>query len=202
MNMFRKSFLACLLAGLVSLNAGVKNGEAAPDFQLPDSKGETHSLSQYKGKTVVLEWTNHQCPFVKKFYKNGDMQALQSKYTGKDVVWLSIISSAEGKQGYLTAEKADALIQSKKIKATAKLLDPSGKVGKLYGAKTTPHMFVVDPEGKVVYQGAIDSIRSTSAADVAKADNYVADALEAVLAGNPIAQAKTRPYGCSVKYKN
>lgn len=189
-----------LFLGAVSAQAKVENGAAAPDFELPDSKGITHTLSENRGKYIVLEWTNHECPYVKKHYQNGDMQGLQKEFTEKGVVWYSILSSAEGSQGYCTPEEAEALIQSQKEANTAKLLDPAGKVGKLFGAKTTPHMFIIDPEGIVVYQGAIDSIRSASAADVPQAENYVAKALNALMAGEPVVDAKTRPYGCGVKY--
>ena len=180
--------------------AKVEPGEAAPEFTLTDSKGTSHNLSDFRGKLVVLEWLNHECPFVKKHYSGGDMQKLQKEYTDKGVVWLSIISSAPGKQGHRTGPQAEADTKDKNASPTAVLLDPAGTVGQKYGAKTTPEMFVIDKEGKVIYAGAIDSIKSTNAADVAKAENHVRQALDAALAGKPVPTPKTTPYGCSVKY--
>lgn len=192
--------LAAFLTTASTLNASVKTGQAAPDFTLTDDTGTSHNLSDFKGKFVVLEWTNHGCPFVKKFYSKGDMQAMQAKYTGKDVVWLSIVSSKEGAQGYLTPDGSVKLRKDQDIKATARLLDTSGKVGRTYGAKTTPHMFVINPEGTLIYQGAIDSKRSPRQSDIASAENYVASALDAAMAGKPVAKTDTQPYGCGVKY--
>ena len=180
--------------------AKVEPGEAAPEFTLTDSKGTSHNLSDFRGKLVVLEWLNHECPFVKKHYSGGDMQKLQKEYIDKGVVWLSIISSAPGKQGHRTGPQADADTKDKNASPTAVLLDPAGTVGQKYGAKTTPEMFVIDQEGKVIYAGAIDSIKSTDSADIAKAENHVRQALDAALAGKPVPTAKTAPYGCSVKY--
>ena len=180
--------------------AAVEPGETAPEFTLTDSRGTSHKLSDFRGKLVVLEWLNHECPFVKKHYAGGDMQKLQKEYTDKGVVWLSIISSAPGKQGHRTGPQAEADTKDKNASPTAVLLDPAGTVGQKYGAKTTPEMFVIDKEGKVIYAGAIDSIKSTKPADVAKAENYVRQALDAALAGKPVPTAKTQPYGCSVKY--
>lgn len=184
----------------LSTYAAVEPGEAAPEFTLADSKGTSHKLSDFRGKLVVLEWLNHECPFVKKHYSGGDMQKLQKDYTGKGVVWLSIISSAPGKQGHRTGPQADADTKDKNAAPTAVLLDPAGEVGQTYGAKTTPEMFVIDKEGKVIYAGAIDSIKSTNSADIAKAENHVRQALDAALAGKPVPTPKTQPYGCSVKY--
>jgi peroxiredoxin len=175
-------------------------GEAAPEFTLTDSKGTSHKLSDFRGKFVVLEWLNHECPFVKKHYSSGNMQKLQQEYTAKGVVWLSIISSAPGKQGHRTGPQAEADTKDKNAAPTAVLLDPSGEVGKKYDAKTTPEMFVLDKEGKILYAGAIDSIKSTDSADIAKAENHVRQALNAALAGQPVPTPKTKPYGCSVKY--
>ncbi|MFZ9874998.1 MAG: thioredoxin family protein [Candidatus Methylacidiphilales bacterium] len=180
--------------------AAVEPGEEAPDFTLTDSKGTSHKLSDFRGKLVVLEWLNHECPFVKKHYSGGDMQKLQQEYTAKGVVWLSIISSAPGKQGHRTGPQAEADTKDKNAAPTAVLLDPSGEVGKKYDAKTTPEMFVLDKEGKILYAGAIDSIKSTDSADIAKAENHVRQALDAALAGQPVPTPKTTPYGCSVKY--
>ena len=176
-------------------------GTNAPDFSVTDSKGKTQSVSQYKGKYVVLEWFNPDCPFVKKHYGGGNMQKLQEEFTGKGVVWLSIDSSAPGKEGHLTAEQAEKKIAEWKTKQTALVLDPDGKAGQTYGAKNTPHMFVINPEGKVIYEGAIDSKASANAADIANSTNYVKVALEESMGGKPVTTANTKPYGCSVKYK-
>jgi peroxiredoxin len=193
--------LALLSLGLnLPTSAAVEPGEAAPEFTLTDSKGTSHQLSDFRGKLVVLEWLNHECPFVKKHYDGGNMQKLQKDYTAKGVVWLSIISSAPGKQGHRTGPQAEADTKDKDAAPTAVLLDPAGEVGQKYGAKTTPEMFVIDPQGKIIYAGAIDSIKSTDSADVAKAENHVRQALDAALAGQPVPTPKTRPYGCSVKY--
>jgi peroxiredoxin len=175
-------------------------GTNAPDFSVTDSQGKTQSVSQYKGKYVVLEWFNPECPFVKKHYGSGNMQKLQEEFTGKGIVWLTIDSSAPGKQGHLTVEEANQKITTLKMKSTALVLDADGTAGQTYGAKNTPHMFVVSPEGKIVYQGAIDSRNSTSAADIPNSTNYVKVALEESLASKPISTPITRPYGCSVKY--
>jgi peroxiredoxin len=200
MNKIAITILAFALSIPAYLTAAVETGTPAPDFTLTDSTGVEHSLSDFAGKYVVLEWTNHECPFVVKHYSEGDMQSLQKSMTDEEVVWLQIISSAEGKQGYLNPEEAEALRKSKSMHSTAKLLDVSGEVGRTYGARTTPHMYLIDPEGTLVYQGAIDSIKSTRASDVAKADNYLIAAYESHKAGEPIENATTVPYGCSVKY--
>jgi peroxiredoxin len=193
--------LSLLALGLsFPAHAAVEPGEVAPDFTLTDSKGTSHKLSDFRGKLVVLEWLNHECPFVKKHYSGGDMQKLQKEYTAKGVVWLSIISSAPGKQGHRTGPQADVDTQDKNASPTAVLLDPAGEVGQKYGAKTTPEMFVINKEGKMIYAGAIDSIKSTDSADVAKAENHVRQALDAALADKPVPTPKTTPYGCSVKY--
>jgi hypothetical protein len=162
--------------------------------------GVEHSLSDFKGSYVVLEWTNHQCPFVKKFYAKGHMQALQEEMTDKGVIWLQVLSSAPGKQGHLGAEEAEALRSEKGHHSTAMLLDPSGVVGKRYDARTTPHMYLIDPAGTLIYQGAIDSIKSTRTDDISEATNYVEAAFEAHRKGESVAQPVTTPYGCSVKY--
>lgn len=184
----------------LGLHASVDTGKPAPKFTLQDSTGVEHSLSDFKGKYVVLEWTNHQCPFVKKFYANGAMQSLQKEMTQKGVVWLQVLSSAEGKQGYLTASEAESLRNKQEVGSTALLLDPKGEVGRSYGARTTPHMFLINPQGLVIYQGAIDSIKSTDSADIANATNYVKSAYENAVAGKPVDPATTTPYGCGVKY--
>lgn len=181
--------------------AQVENGKAAPNFTLKDSNGNDVSLSQFQGKHVVLEWLNYDCPFVKKHYSSGNMQNLQKAYTGKGVTWLSIISSAPEQQGYYEAADVNRLNEEKKASPTAILLDPAGTVGKLYGAQTTPHMFVIDSKGILVYQGAIDDIRSTNPDDVAKAKNYVSAALDEAMAGKPVSTPSAKSYGCSVKYQ-
>lgn len=180
--------------------AGIEPGETAPDFSLTDSKGATRKLSDFRGKLVVLEWLNHECPFVKKHYEGGNMQNLQKEYTGKGIIWLSIISSAPGKQGHRTGPQADADTKDKNAVPTAVLLDHAGEVGKQYGAKTTPEIFIIDREGQVIYAGAMDNMKSTDPKDIAKAESYVRLALEAALAGQPVSTPQTEPYGCSVKY--
>ena len=199
-----KSIFLSLFAGLVLLaapaHAEVVVGEPAPEFTGTDTNGVEHSLSDFKGKTVVLEWTNHQCPYVEKFYKDGHMPKFQEQATADGVVWISVASSAAGKQGYTTSEEANAIIEEKGVKATARILDPSGEIGKLYGAKTTPHMFVIDGEGTLVYAGAIDSNPSFRTEDIDSATNYVMAALDALKAGEPVAVSQSQPYGCSVKY--
>jgi len=191
--------LTCVAASF-SVADEVKVGADAPAFTLKDTSGKTHNLSDFKGKFVVLEWFNEGCPFVKKHYTSGNMQKLQKEYTGKDVVWLSINSSAPGEQGHVTPETAPKTIADWKMDLTKILLDHDGKVGKMYGAKTTPHMFVINKEGKLVYQGAIDSKATANTADIDGAENYVKVALDNSMAGKPLPNASTKPYGCSVKY--
>ena len=200
MNRLKHILLAGILLSGVALNAAFETGAPAPEFTLFDSTCAEHSLSDFKGKYVVLEWTNDQCPFVKKFYANGHMQLLQKEMTEKGVVWLQVLSSAEGKQGYLTGTEAESIRQKEKVYSTALLLDPKGVVGRKYDARTTPHMFLINPKGLIIYQGAIDSIKSTDSADIAKATNYVKSAYENAVAGKPVDPATTTPYGCSVKY--
>src|SRR5256885_2019798 len=177
-------------------------GSAAPGFSIPDAKGKAHSLADYKGKYVVLEWFNPECPFVKKHYGSDNMQKLQKEFTGKGVVWLTIDSSSEGAEGYLTADAANKVMAQWKTHQTALLLDPDGVAGKAYGAKNTPDMIVINPEGKIVYEGAIDSKASPNPADIPASTNYVKAALDESLAGKPVSNAQTKPYGCSVKYKS
>ena len=175
-------------------------GQPAPGFSLPDIKGSAHALADYAGKIVVLEWVNHDCPFVKKHYESGNMQKLQKEATADGVVWLSINSSAPGKQGNYPADVWQKLTADKKASPTAVLLDPDGKVGKAYGAKTTPHMYVIDAKSTLVYAGAIDDIPSTNVYDIKTAKSHVAAALAEAKAGKPVTVASTTPYGCSVKY--
>jgi peroxiredoxin len=177
-------------------------GSAAPDFSAPDANGKTQSLSEYKGKYVVLEWFNPECPFVKKHYGGGNMQKLQQEYTAKGVAWLTVDSNAPGSEGNITAEQAQKIMKSWNTHQTALLLDPESKVAKLYGAKNTPNMVVINPEGKIVYEGAIDSKASPNPADIPSSTNYVKNALDESLAGKPVSNAQTKPYGCSVKYKS
>lgn len=177
-------------------------GSAAPDFSLADAKGNVHSLSQYKGKYVVLEWFNPECPFVKKHYGSGNMQKLQKEFTDKGVVWLTIDSNAPGTQGSLTPEDAQKVVGAWSAHETALLLDPNGQAGRAYGAKNTPNMVVISPEGKIVYEGAIDSKASPNPSDIPSSTNYVKAALDESLAGKPVSNAQTKPYGCSVKYKS
>lgn len=193
---------ALLCIGSLSTSWSLETGKAAPDFTLVDTQGKSHSLADFKGKTVVLEWTNPGCPFVVKHYGSGNMQALQKAYTAKGVVWLSICSSATGKQGHMSPDDWNKTLAKEGSAPTALLLDEDGKVGRLYGAKTTPHMFVIDNGGRVVYEGAIDSIKSPNAGDIPKAANHVKAALDEVLAGKPVTLPVTTPYGCSVKYAN
>src|SRR6202165_6958 len=176
-------------------------GSTAPDISATDSKGKTQTVSQYKGKYVVLEWFNPECPYVKKHYGSGNMQKLQEEFTGKGVVWLTIDSSAPGLEGNLTAEQANQKIAEWKAHSTALLLDPDGKAGQTYGAKNTPHMFVINPEGKIIYEGAIDSKATANPSDIASSTNYVKVALDESLAGKTVTTPSSRPYGCSVKYK-
>jgi peroxiredoxin len=176
-------------------------GSAAPDFSLPDAKGKTHSLAENKGKYVVLEWFNPDCPFVKKHYGSGNMQKLQTEFTGKGVVWFSIDSSAPGAEGNLTGDQAQKVMQKWNTKQTALLLDPEGKAGHSYGARNTPHMFVINPEGKIIYEGAIDSKATPNPDDISSSTNYVKVALDESMNGKPVSNSNTRPYGCSVKYK-
>ena len=193
--------LTCLASASLFAADSPAPGSVAPDFSVTDSKGKTQSVSQYKGKTVVLEWFNPGCPFVKKHYGSNNMQKLQDEFTGKGVVWLTIDSSAAGKEGHLTPEEAEKQMTEWKMKPTALLLDPDGKAGQAYGAKNTPHMFVINPEGKIIYEGAIDSKASPNPADIPTSTNYVRVALDEALAGKKVSNPTTRPYGCSVKYK-
>ncbi|MEW6509361.1 MAG: thioredoxin family protein [Bacteroidota bacterium] len=174
---------------------------AAPVFTLPDAYGKTHALADYRGKYVVLEWVNFDCPFVHKHYGSGAMQTLQRAVTEQGIIWLSVCSSAPGKQGYFAGKDLHERIAEEKASPTAYLLDTEGTVGRAYGAKTTPHMFVIDPKGVVIYAGGIDDIASTDFDDIGRATNYVKGAVEAAMAGKPVPVKTSRSYGCSVKYK-
>ena len=175
-------------------------GQSVPDFTLQGADGKSHALSDYKGKFVVLEWTNPQCPFVHKFYDSGTMQNLQKEETAKGVVWLRINSGAPGNEGSQTPAELSAYVKANNVAATASLLDPTGKVGHLYGARNTPQMFVIDPKGVLIYAGGIDNKPSADASDIPTATNYVTAALGESMAGKPVSVPTSRPYGCSVKY--
>jgi len=204
MKILKQMSMALTVCALVSapLLAGAEAvaGKPAPAFEVKDAAGKNHKLSDYAGKWVVLEWTNKDCPYVKKHYGAGNMQKLQKDYTAKGVTWLSVISSAKGKQGYLEPAEALKVAKENKSAASAVLLDVDGKIGNAYGAKTTPHMYVIDPKGSVVYAGGIDDNDSADAAVIPKSKNFVAAALDAGMAGKKIETTSARPYGCSVKY--
>jgi peroxiredoxin len=209
-NTTRREVLAA--AGATALGAAVTpllstvaqanplTGAMSPAFTATDSKGRQHALTAYKGRTVVLEWTNHECPYTVKHYATGNMQALQRAATEAGVIWLTVVSSRPGTQGHVDGLEADQLTEERNARPTAVLLDPGGTLGRLYDARTTPHMYVIDPSGTLVYMGAIDDQPTANHASVKAARNYVREALEAVRQGRPIAAASTRPYGCSVKY--
>ena len=197
------SVLFILIFGAVCLMADpqAKLNEAAPDFTLKAADGESYTLSDFKGKIVVLEWINFGCPFVKKHYDSGNMQKLQTAYTDKDVVWLAVCSSAEGKQGHMAIDEIPAELKSHNFNANAYLIDEEGKVGMMYDAKTTPHMYVINKEGTLVYMGAIDDKATARLSDIKTANNYVSETLDVLLAGKQPKAKSTKPYGCSVKYK-
>lgn len=197
-----KSFVIyfLLLFGITAFAQTAKLNVQAPGFNLLDSNGKEHSLSDFKGKIVVLEWINFDCPFVQKHYNSKNMQSLQLKYTKKDVIWLSVCSSAEGKQGNFSDEEINKRIKNHNAKMTAYLIDADGKVGKMYGAKTTPHMYIIDKEGKLVYAGGIDDKASTDVDDIKDSKNYVSLALDELLDGKNVSLQSSKPYGCSVKY--
>jgi peroxiredoxin len=192
------AFVALAPARLFAASAEI--GQPAPDFTLTGSDNKPHALDAYKGKYVVLEWTNPECPFVHKYYDSGAMQALQAKWTAKGIVWLRINSGAPGHDGYQDAAALASYVQTHHVAATASLMDPDGKVGHEFGARTTPHMFVIDPKGTLIYAGGIDNKPSPDPADIASAKNYVNAALTESMAGKPVAQPTAQPYGCSVKY--
>lgn len=199
--MVRRLVLAFTLVVAFSAYA-TQVGTPAPSFSGTDTHGQTHKLSDYRGKFVVLEWTNKDCPYTRKQYDSGNMQTLQRQWTSQGVVWLTILSSAPGHQGYMTAAEENAWIGKVHAAPSAAILDPSGVIGHAYEAKTTPHMFIIDPNGKLIYEGAIDDHPTTDPADVPQSKNYVSAALNQAMAGKPVAVTYTRPYGCSVKYPN
>jgi hypothetical protein len=198
--MFINLLVMCAM-GVASAFGQVTSGQPAPDFTLTDTNGQQHSLSDYKGKFVVLEWFNPDCPFVKKHYDNsGNIPQLQKQYTAKGVAWLSINSSAEGKEGHYSSQELNKYMAGQGGTASAVFVDADGRVGHLYGAQTTPHIFVIDPQGILIYQGAIDDISSADSEDIKTAHNYVRTTLDAAMNGQPVPVSTTKSYGCSVKY--
>jgi peroxiredoxin len=190
--------LACMLASPAA--AALGTGDTAPDFIAVDIDGQSQSIKQYKGKTVVLEWHNPGCPFVKKFYEPGAMQKMQTEAKERGIVWLTINSGAPKKQGHMSPTEARKAFAASKSASTAYIIDETGVIGHLYGAKTTPHMFVIDRSGTIVYNGAVDDKPSTDSVDIESSKNYVTAALDALSAGRSVSEASTKPYGCSVKY--
>ena len=200
-------YRSMLHIGLVVLLAtsgalAVKVGDPAPDFTATDSNDKTHRLAEYKGKYVVLEWHNQGCPYTRKHYESGNMQRLQREWTSKGVVWFTVISSAPGTQGYVKARDENEYVKKMNATPTAVLLDPGGSLGHLYAAKTTPHMYVIDPNGVLIYNGAIDDRPTPDQSDIANSKNYVSAALQEAMSGKQVSDPTTRPYGCSVKYKD
>jgi len=203
MNKLVAASLVLSMAMLVSAaRAAVAPGQAAPEFSLVDINGKVQKLADYRGKYVVLEWFNSECPFVQKHYESGNMQALQARYTQKGVVWLGINSTSPRHSNYRDPARSQAILKEWKSAPTAFVLDPDGTVGKQYGARTTPHMYVIDPNGTLVYVGGIDDKPSISQRDIATAKNLVAAALDESLSGKPVGTPSAMPYGCSVKYDN
>lgn len=189
------------LAGAPALAAGVKVGAKAPEFTAVDSNGMTVRLADFRGKLVVLEWSNHDCPYVRKHYRAGNMQSQQDAAAKAGIVWLTIISSAEGEQGHVSGAKANALTAERKAKPAHVLFDPAGTIGRAYDAKVTPHMYVIGKDGTLLFQGGIDSIASTRDADIERAKQYVREALAEIASGKPVTDHTTRAYGCTIKYK-
>lgn len=203
----KRVYRSMLHIGLVVLLAAsgalaVKVGDPAPDFTATDSNDKTHHLAEYKGKYVVLEWHNQGCPYTRKHYESGNMQRLQREWTSKGVVWFTVISSAPGTQGYVNASEENEYVKKLNATPTAVLLDPDGSLGHLYAAKTTPHMYVIDPNGVLIYNGAIDDHPTPDQSDIPKSKNYVSAALQEAMSGKRVSDPTTRPYGCSVKYKD
>ncbi|WAC74092.1 redoxin domain-containing protein [Roseateles sp. SL47] len=191
---------AALVAVIGPVHAQAQIDQAAPAFSATTADGKTLSLDSLRGKTVVLEWTNHDCPYVKKHYGSGNIPALQKEAAVKGVVWLQVISSAPGQQGHVDGPTAIKLNEQRGATPANTLLDPSGQIGKAYGAQTSPHLFIINPQGVLVYKGGIDSIATAKTEDIAKAEPYVKTALTELTAGKKVSQANTRPYGCSIKY--
>ncbi|RYX91241.1 MAG: thioredoxin family protein [Comamonadaceae bacterium] len=204
--MLRRTLIAlssiAVLAAAGHAHAAATVGQPAPDFTLKDASGKTVKLSDYKGKHVVLEWTNPGCPFVQKHYNSGNMPATQKDAMGKGVVWLSVNSTEKASGDYLEPQKLVAWLGERKASPSATLMDEEGTVGKAYGARTTPHMYIVNPQGQLIYAGGIDSIPSARQDDIAKATNYVKQGVGEALAGKKLTAATTQPYGCSIKYKS
>jgi thioredoxin-related protein len=198
----RSLLCAGLVLALMATAFAVKVGDPAPGFSATDSNGKQQRLADYKGKYVVLEWHNQGCPYTRKHYESGNMQRLQKEWTGKGVVWLTVISSAPGTQGFVTPTQENEYLKTMKAEPTAVLMDPGGSLGHLYAAKTTPHMFIIDPSGNLIYNGAIDDHPTSDQSDIASSKNYVSTALQEAMNGKPVTEAATRPYGCSVKYKD
>ncbi len=194
--------IASLFVSLLSVAASAAPvvGEAAPAFSGRGSNGESVSLADFAGKTVILEWTNDQCPYVRKHYESNNMQTLQTEAAGEGVVWISIISSAPGKQGHVAPDEANALSASRGASPSHVVLDETGAIGRLYDAKTTPHMFIIDGTGTLVYAGGIDDKPTTRVSDIEGATNYVRLALAEMKAGQPVSVPGSTPYGCSIKY--
>ena len=201
--MLRRALLACASLALAgAVHAAPSVGQAAPEIVLKDATGQAVKLSDYRGKFVVLEWTNPGCPFVRKHYDSGNMASTQQDAAAKGVVWLSVNSTERESGDYVQPARLVAWQKERKLQSTATLMDEDGVAGKAYGARTTPHMYIVDPQGKLVYAGGIDSIPSSSQSDIPRAVNYVKTGLAEATAGKPITNAATRPYGCSIKYKS
>jgi peroxiredoxin len=200
--MLRRTFIAlCVSAVTVTAHAAPAVGQAAPDFTLTDAGGKAVRLSDFRGKHVVLEWTNPGCPYVRKHYDSGNMPATQKEAVDRGVVWLSINSTAKSSSDYLPPAQLVSWQKERKAQPSAVLMDEEGSVGKAYGARTTPHMYIIDPQGRLIYAGGIDSIASSNPADIRKAVNYVRQGVNEALAGKPISAATTRAYGCSIKYQ-
>ena len=200
MKLRNSSILFCAVLALVATAIAVKIGSPAPGFTAVDVDSKQQKLSDFKGKYVVLEWHNQGCPYTRKHYESGNMQRLQKEWTAKGVVWLTVISSAPGTQGFVTPAQEKEYLKQMNAAPTDVLLDPAGTLGRLYDAKTTPHMYVIDPGGTLIYQGAIDDKPTSDKSDIARSKNYVSAALTEALAGKPVTEAATNPYGCSVKY--
>jgi peroxiredoxin len=193
--------LAAAVLAVPALAAGPDLGKPAPDFAAADTNGKPVKLSDFKGKLVILEWSNHQCPYVRKHYGAGNMQKTQEAARALGVTWITIISSGPGEQGHVSTAEANRLTAERNAKPNHVVLDPAGKIGRMYAARVTPHMFIIAPDGKLLYKGAIDSIRSSRQSDIPNAKNYVTAALSEIKAGKPVADADTVAYGCTIHYK-